>query len=287
MSLPPEIDAAIISALVSLLTMYTIEGIIKPSRKKTLRKQLLRVWISYMQSNLDVLERDAEMKRLVIDNRPLDRLALYHRDLKLVEEMTSLRSQTRDFNRMVDFYEAMVAANAQFLFRPTPRKVEREKVNESERDKITRQMKEHTEFFVKYFLKRKKHELLAPTKKVKDLLEQALAREGDAIKERENKRMVGFVVNLLIGIAFFILGGYFGQWTFTVNVLRVLEDTIHSGMLRALPAYTVGPYDLSWHVAFFDLTPSILMIFVSLLEFVWFLKLVSDSARTSGQVVRK
>jgi hypothetical protein len=103
------------------------------------------------------------------------------------------------------------------------------------------------------------------------------------MKEWDDKRIVGFAVNLLIGTAFFILGGYFGQWTFTVNVLRVLEDTVHSGMLRALPAYAVGPYGLTWHVAFFDFAPSILMVFVSLLECVWFVNLVLRSAKTCGE----
>ena len=95
---------------------------------------------------------------------------------------------------------------------------------------------------------------------------------------------------------FFILGGYLGQWTFTVNAKRVLEDIFHSGMLRAVPAYTVGPYGLSWHVAFFVgcgsstcvddipleyvLSSDILLLAVGALEVIWFVYLVWRSVKT-------
>lgn len=70
--------------------------------------------------------------------------------------------------------------------------------------------------------------------------------------ERWNRRrMVRVAGNLLIGITFFIVGGWLGQWTFTVNAFRVLGDIVHSRLLRAVPAYTLGQYSLSWHVAFF------------------------------------
>jgi hypothetical protein len=116
------------------------------------------------------------------------------------------------------------------------------------------------------------------------------------IKAWNGQRAIRIAANLLIGVMFFILGGYFGQWAFTVNAKRVLEDIFYSGMLRAVPAYAVGPYGLSWHVAFFVgcggstcvddipfeyvLSSDILLLAVSVLEVVWFVYLVWRSVKT-------
>jgi len=110
------------------------------------------------------------------------------------------------------------------------------------------------------------------------------------------------VLNFLIGIAIFIAGGWLGQWTFTVNLLRVVGDILHAGMLRAVPAYTVGTYGLSWHVAFFIgcgsstcvddiplefvLSSDIFLLVVSVLEVIWFWRLVHGAFRQprEGQI---
>jgi hypothetical protein len=100
------------------------------------------------------------------------------------------------------------------------------------------------------------------------------------MRPHNGKRTIEAAANLLAGIVFFVLGGYLGQWTFTVNALRVLGDILHTGMWRAIPGYTVGPYSLSWHVAFYDLSSSIALLAVSALEVIWFLHLVWRSIKT-------
>ncbi len=178
MEVPTEIVAALISAVVTILIMVIIEGAIRPRQRKELRKQLLRVWISYLHCNLDALENDAAMERLAIDDRPLDRLSLHYRDLNLVDKMTSLRTQIGYFNRFIDFYEAMVAANAQFLFVPTTMGFNKDTATKNETDKV-RQIKEHVQFLAGPYLSSKRKELLPLAKEVNALLEKALAREED------------------------------------------------------------------------------------------------------------
>lgn len=108
-----------------------------------------------------------------------------------------------------------------------------------------------------------------------------------------------FALNFLTGIAVFIAGGWLGQWTFTVNLVRAFADFLHSGEFRAIPAYTVGPWSLSWHVAFFVscgssvcvgdvpavyvLSSDLIFLAVSVVEVVWFWRLLRTSIPRNGQ----
>lgn len=60
------------------------------------------------------------------------------------------------------------------------------------------------------------------------------------------------VANFVVGLFFFVVGGWFGQWGFTWNLRRVIEDIFRSHEFRAVPNYSMGNYGLNWHVAFFE-----------------------------------
>lgn len=111
------------------------------------------------------------------------------------------------------------------------------------------------------------------------------------------RRTVRVIANFVIGLAFFVVGGWFGQWGFTWNLAKVIRDIRNSGEFRAVPFYSMGNYGLDWHTAFFEtcgisasscvggvpsgyvVSQDTLFIFVSLLEVVWFLYLVWRSVR--------
>jgi hypothetical protein len=110
-------------------------------------------------------------------------------------------------------------------------------------------------------------------------------------------RVVRMVANFLIGVVFFVVGGWCGQWGFTWNLTRVLVDILRSGEFRAVPFYTFGNYSLNWHVAFFEtcatsasacvggvpagyvISSDIGVVFVSVLEVIWFCYLLWRSFR--------
>jgi hypothetical protein len=110
-------------------------------------------------------------------------------------------------------------------------------------------------------------------------------------------RIVRVLANFVIGLAFFVAGGWFGQWGFTWNLRKVLVDIIHSGEFRAVPASSMGNYGLVWHTAYFEtcgisasgcvggvpadyvVYQDALFFVVSMLEVVWFLYLVWRSVK--------
>jgi hypothetical protein len=107
-----------------------------------------------------------------------------------------------------------------------------------------------------------------------------------------SRRVLLGVANLVIGLVFFVVGGWFGQWGFTWNLRRVIEDIFRSGEFRAIPFSSMGNYGLEWHVAYFEtcavsasgcvggvpanyvISQDILFVFASVLEVVWFCYLV-------------
>jgi hypothetical protein len=110
-------------------------------------------------------------------------------------------------------------------------------------------------------------------------------------------RIVRVLANFVIGLAFFVAGGWFGQWGFTWNLGKVIRDIYHSGMIRAVPFYSMGNYGLTWHTAYFVgcaasafgcvgdvpaqyvVTQDALFIVASAIEVVWFFWLVWRSLR--------
>lgn len=101
--------------------------------------------------------------------------------------------------------------------------------------------------------------------------------------------------NFVVGIFMFIAGGWLGQWTFTWNVLKVAYDILRSVEFRAVPAYSVGSYGLSWHTAYFVqcgvstcvgvfpweyvVSSDIVFLAVGIVELVWFIRLVRSAVR--------
>jgi len=67
-----------------------------------------------------------------------------------------------------------------------------------------------------------------------------------------SRRIFYAVANFVIGLVFFVVGGWFGQWGFTWNLWIVIKDIFHSHELRAVPFYTMGIYSLNWHTAYFE-----------------------------------
>lgn len=68
------------------------------------------------------------------------------------------------------------------------------------------------------------------------------------------------ISQVLIGVLFFVAGGWLGQFGFTVSVIRALEDNVHSGQFRSLPEFAFDPgswmYGLRWHKATAILCPA-------------------------------
>jgi hypothetical protein len=112
-----------------------------------------------------------------------------------------------------------------------------------------------------------------------------------------SRRVLLAVANFVIGLVFFVVGGWFGQWGFTWNLFKVIRDIFQSGEVRAIPFSTMGNYGLNWHTAFFEtcavsasgcvgsvpadyvISQDILFVLVSILEVVWFCYLVWRSFR--------
>jgi hypothetical protein len=71
-----------------------------------------------------------------------------------------------------------------------------------------------------------------------------------------SRRLFLGLANFVIGLVFFIVGGWLGQWGFTCNLRNVLEDIYNSGRIRAIPFYSMGNYGLAWHSAYFVNCPT-------------------------------
>ena len=117
---------------------------------------------------------------------------------------------------------------------------------------------------------------------------QTLRAEKWVPRSKEVKRVLRMVANFAIGVAFFVVGGWFGQWGFTWNLWNVIKDIYRSGWIRAVPFYSMGNYGFTWNTAFFVgcpvssfgcvgdvpaqyvITHDVGFLVVSALEVVWF-----------------
>ena len=116
-----NIAAALISAVVALvivvLSTFVLEPLRRKGEEKELRKQQLSTWISDMKSNLSSLQDPIRhLDKLDVDDRPLDRLALRHRDL--VRNMTDVRRRILVVNESLDVYNATLGAQLPYLVMP-------------------------------------------------------------------------------------------------------------------------------------------------------------------------
>jgi hypothetical protein len=60
----------------------------------------------------------------------------------------------------------------------------------------------------------------------------------------------------LFQIIFLIFSGWFGEFSYLISLLRVIEDTIRAGYLRSTPYFQYnGLYGLSWRVHFYIGSP--------------------------------
>lgn len=71
------------------------------------------------------------------------------------------------------------------------------------------------------------------------------------VQARRSRRILFGVANFAIGLFFFVVGGWLGQWGFTWNLRIVFSDIYHSGRIRAIPFYSMGNYGLVWNSAYF------------------------------------
>jgi hypothetical protein len=86
-----------------------------------------------------------------------------------------------------------------------------------------------------------------------------------------------------------------GQWGFTCNLKKVLEDIWRTGQFRAVPTYTMGNYGLNWRTSTWVycgtetcvggipwgevLSTYTFLLVVTIVEIVWFSYLVWRSVR--------
>jgi hypothetical protein len=108
--------------------------------------------------------------------------------------------------------------------------------------------------------------------------------------------------NFLTGIMFFVVGGWLGQFSFTLASIYTIIDIFHSQELR-IPFYTVNwAYGISWRTATYlqceaaaasctgavPLTElfqfGIGILAISIVEVVWFYRLVRSSVRPRPDV---
>jgi hypothetical protein len=108
------------------------------------------------------------------------------------------------------------------------------------------------------------------------------------------------VVNFAIGIVFFFVGGWLGQFSFAMASIYTLADMLHSLELRRIPFYTSPinwAYGMSWRTATFiqceaaapTCTGSVplavvsqfglAILAISVVESFWFYRLVRASVR--------
>jgi hypothetical protein len=128
--LPPidsNIAAALISAVVALVIVVLNTVVLEPLRRKSeereLRKQQLLTWVADMKSDLSSLQdRARHLYKLDVDDRPLDRLALKHR--QLVKSMTDVRRRILDVNELLNVYNTTLAPHLRYLVMPDPLKGE-------------------------------------------------------------------------------------------------------------------------------------------------------------------
>jgi hypothetical protein len=91
----------------------------KSSEESALRVQLLAQWASEMDSNLKSLSDPVNvLGRLIVNDRPLDRIAIQHVDL--VEKMTDLRRMIVDLNSDATRYDLVLAPQIAYLTIPEP-----------------------------------------------------------------------------------------------------------------------------------------------------------------------
>jgi len=108
------VDTAIVSALISAVVAFLVialkELVLEPRRKRRedeqLRRELISVWLSDMESNVSTLkDSHRRLDRLVYDDRPLDRIASYRPDL--AKTMTEVRCRIKDLNELLELYDAV------------------------------------------------------------------------------------------------------------------------------------------------------------------------------------
>jgi len=119
--------SAFVSAAVALLIVILKEFVLEPRRKrgidKSLKRLLILAWISDMKSNVNSLRiHQHHLDKLAYDDRPLDRVALYHPELS--KKMTDIRRQIKDLNELVDQYNAVLAPQIRYLLMPDLSKAE-------------------------------------------------------------------------------------------------------------------------------------------------------------------
>jgi len=182
----PAIDSNIVAALISavvafviiVLNTFVLEPLRRKGEEKELRKQQLSTWISDMKSNLSSLQDQMRhLYKLDVDDRPLDRVALKHRDL--VRNMTDVRRRILDVNELLDEYNTALGPQLPYLVMPDARKAEpyaRQQGESGEIDQATR-IKAWRDDMLQ-LVDRTRAQLLPKVKDLIEALERALALEN-------------------------------------------------------------------------------------------------------------
>lgn len=183
-AIDPTLLAALISAFVSLVVVIFNTNYLEPRRRETTekayREQLLRAWISDISVNVRILaDKQRHLELLLLDDRPLDRLALRYPDL--IESMTDARSRTVNLNRIVELYDTVTAPQIAYLLVPEQFQALESTLTPEERRELerSRRLKKWRDDWLNLVVDKKREALLKDLEKLKISLEAALTNESD------------------------------------------------------------------------------------------------------------
>jgi hypothetical protein len=178
----PTLLAALISAFVSLVVVIFNTNYLEPRRRetaeKTYREQLLHAWISQITVNLRTLaDEQRHLELLLLDDRPLDRLALRHPDL--VESMSDVRSRIVNLNRIVELYDTVTAPQIVSLLVPEVYEALESSMTPEARRELerSRRLKKWRDDWL-LVVDKKREALRKDVEQLKTSLEEALVKEG-------------------------------------------------------------------------------------------------------------
>jgi hypothetical protein len=59
------------------------------------------------------------------------------------------------------------------------------------------------------------------------------------------------LIGAIAQVVLFVFAGWFGQWKYTVSLVRSVHDWLRTGEISAIPVYTYSVYGLTWSVKFY------------------------------------
>lgn len=59
------------------------------------------------------------------------------------------------------------------------------------------------------------------------------------------------IIAAIAQVVLFVFAGWFGQWKYTVSLVRSVNDWRRTAEISAIPVYTYSVYGLTWSVKFY------------------------------------